>query len=366
MVHLVICRRTVCPDVCAISTLSSSPDVCAISTLSSSPDVNHISSSLLSDTIFPNSQFYEHNEVFNDKCLHINNQIHKVKNVDGLIYFHINIRSLLPKIDEIRYIVTSINIDCLSINESMLSSSISDSEVEIPGFYVFRNDRNRNGGGVVLYVKDYLSPHVICKNFHSHSVWVDIKVKNVHFTIGSIYRPPNAPVSYFDLIISDLETISSLSTNVIIMGDLNFNCFDKHSEKYSANVNISSLENMFQLNQIIREPTRVTPVSSTLLDFIFCSDHIHPVLSGVHHINLSDHYAVFVVIPCKKPHKPPNIIKHRNFKKFNFTNFICHLYNSHVLNSCLNITDIHNAWNVWKKEYVAICNKHAPYSRASN
>ena len=144
------------------------------------------------------------------------------------------------------------------------------------------------------------------------------------------------------------------------MGDLNFNCFDKHSEKYSANVNISSLENMFQLNQIIREPTRVTPVSSTLLDIIFCSDHIHPVLSGVHHINLSDHYAVFVVIPCKKPHKPANIIKHRNFKKFNFNNFICDLYNSHVLNSCLNITDIHNAWNVWKKEYLAIYNKHAP------
>ena len=152
------------------------------------------------------------------------------------------------------------------------------------------------GFGVVLYVKDYLSPHVICKNFHSHSVWVDIKVKNVHFTIGSIYRPPNAPVSYFDLIISDLETISSLSTSVIIMGDLNFNCFDKHSEKCSANVNISSLENMFQLNQIIREPTRVTPVSSTLLDIICCSDHLQPVLSC---INLSDHYAVFVVFPCK-------------------------------------------------------------------
>ena len=31
-----------------------------------------------------------------------------------------------------------------------------------------------------------------------------------------------------------------------------------------------------------------------------------------------------------------------------------------MLNSCLNITDIHNAWNVWKKEYLAICNKHAP------
>ena len=112
-----------------------------------------------------------------------------------------------------------------TMKPSMLSSSISDSEVEIPGFYVFRNDRNRNGGGVVLYVKDFLSPHVICKDFHS-----------VHFTIGSIYRPPNAPISYFDLIISDLEIISSLSTSVIIMGELNFNCFDKHSEKYSANV----------------------------------------------------------------------------------------------------------------------------------
>jgi hypothetical protein len=66
---------------------------------------------------------------------------------------HINVRSLLPKIDEIRFIAKYCLIDCLSINESMLAPVIFDCEVSIDDFSLFRTDRDRNGGGVALYIK---------------------------------------------------------------------------------------------------------------------------------------------------------------------------------------------------------------------
>lgn len=76
-------------------------------------------------------------------------------------FFHINVRSLLPKIDQIGHIVKSLNVDCLSVNETWLDKSIDDSEISLPGYLVFRSDRNRSGGGVALYIRDCLTTSVI-------------------------------------------------------------------------------------------------------------------------------------------------------------------------------------------------------------
>ena len=44
---------------------------------------------------------------------------------------HINIRSILPKVDELQHIVHYYSIDCLSVNETLLNSSIPDAEISI-------------------------------------------------------------------------------------------------------------------------------------------------------------------------------------------------------------------------------------------
>ena len=40
----------------------------------------------------------------------------------------------------------------ICITESWLSSEILESEIAIPGFQIVRLDRNRHGGGVLIYV----------------------------------------------------------------------------------------------------------------------------------------------------------------------------------------------------------------------
>lgn len=64
-----------------------------------------------------------------------------------LSLLYTNVRSLLPKIDHLR--VTAINASphVICLTETWLSSDISDSEAYIPGYSLFRADRNRRGGG---------------------------------------------------------------------------------------------------------------------------------------------------------------------------------------------------------------------------
>ena len=81
----------------------------------------------------------------------------------SLIYF--NARSLVPKFDELCLIVTAHNPDIIAIVESWLCPDISDNEIRIPGYYLFRQDRNRHGGGIVLYVRDHLTAVVLPSHY---------------------------------------------------------------------------------------------------------------------------------------------------------------------------------------------------------
>ncbi len=69
----------------------------------------------------------------------------------SILYF--NARSLVPKLDELSAVIEAHNPDVVSIVESWLCADIPDSELYIPGYQIFRKDRHRHGGGVLLYIK---------------------------------------------------------------------------------------------------------------------------------------------------------------------------------------------------------------------
>ena len=71
----------------------------------------------------------------------------------GYRCMHTNVCSLMPKLPEINRIVNQNGIDIISINETHLDDTINDFELLIPGFLLYRRDRNRCGGGVAFYIK---------------------------------------------------------------------------------------------------------------------------------------------------------------------------------------------------------------------
>ena len=75
-----------------------------------------------------------------------------ISETKGLHLMHLNTKSLLPKIDELRYVTKPSNAAVIRISESKLDKFITNSEIIIDnhdlGFY-----QNRNGGGVACYIR---------------------------------------------------------------------------------------------------------------------------------------------------------------------------------------------------------------------
>ena len=72
-------------------------------------------------------------------------------------FIHLNINSLLPKIEELRIIAKSTNDAIIGISESKLDESVLETEIQIDNYKIFRYDRNRLGGGVACYIRNDLS-----------------------------------------------------------------------------------------------------------------------------------------------------------------------------------------------------------------
>ena len=73
----------------------------------------------------------------------------------GLHILYMNVNSLLPKIDEIRFITKQSNVSILELLNP--NSFILNSEVNIVGYDTIRMNHWRGGGGVVCYIKKSLS-----------------------------------------------------------------------------------------------------------------------------------------------------------------------------------------------------------------
>ncbi len=87
---------------------------------------------------------YRLNDEFTNECL-------KLKKLKGIKILHLNARSLVNKINEMRIICNKSIPDLLCISESWLNSGHEDIEFRITGYDLYRKDRMfANGGGVCL------------------------------------------------------------------------------------------------------------------------------------------------------------------------------------------------------------------------
>ena len=73
-----------------------------------------------------------------------NDKIWEPLKTRGLHFCHLSVNSLLSKIDELRDIINYVKPASLGIAESKLDSSVTNTEVNINGYSLIRNDRNRN------------------------------------------------------------------------------------------------------------------------------------------------------------------------------------------------------------------------------
>lgn len=107
---------------------------------------------------------------------------------------------------------------------------------------------------------------------------------------------------------SMLLNASQCYDNLVILGDLNCNILhpDKGSREGRA---LLDLMIKYNLTNLIREPTRVSATSSTLIDVILTNRPLSFLTSGTLDLGLSDHHLVYAVSRSHCPRTCPINLK---------------------------------------------------------
>ena len=225
----------------------------------------------------------------------------------GLHFLHLNVNSLLSKIDELRDVVGHIKPSILGITESKIDSFASDQEVNISGYSILRSDRNRYGGGVACYVRADLCFNR--RNVFSNSienVFFDLLIPKLKpLSIGIFYRPPHVN-TFLETFANELKLIDLKETEVYFLGDFNINLLvnDKFVLKENQSLDFRNLNcplmskykelcQTFSLKEVIQEPTRIRSTTSSLLDHILTNAGWKISQKGVIDVGHSDHQLIY-------------------------------------------------------------------------
>ena len=159
----------------------------------------------------------------------------KVFSKRGLHLIHLNINSILSKIDELRVIAKKSRASVIGITESKLDKTVLDEEINIDCYELARSDRNRHGGGVVCYIRNDISFNVR-GDFSSEieNIFLDIFLpKTKPILIGILYRPPDQSGFLDKLSTAISRTTCFDNQEVYILGDLNINLIN--NQKHTPN-----------------------------------------------------------------------------------------------------------------------------------
>ena len=278
---------------------------------------------------------------------------------------YLNARSIVNKHSELElYIREENNIDIIGITETWMTKSISDSEMNIEGYTLIRQDRDdsvkQRGGGVAMYIRndiDFSRREEIYDKDFPESVWCSINYNSESTLIGVCYRAPDSQIINDNALYQLIDKVSKDNV-VVIMGDFNFPQFNWNRIETidESHPFIECINNNF-LAQLVEEPTR----GNNYLDLILSSDSslVENVLVG-EPFETSDHQLVRFNLIAKKVEIKNK--KHYNYFKANYDEIREHARaKGWELNLCNETVD--EIWDKLKLGIVEIRNKFVPLSK---
>ena len=120
-----------------------------------------------------------------------------------LSVIQLNIRGLSSKVNDLKHLIDHVQLDghphILLLCETWLTKQ--SPSVIIPGYSIYRKDRNnKKGGGVAVLVSDHLSSrprHDLTLGDECESLIVEVKLGTTQALVSSVYRPTNTNCKKF-------------------------------------------------------------------------------------------------------------------------------------------------------------------------
>ena len=159
------------------------------------------------------------------------------------------ILNLRNKFEQLSIIING-NIDIFMISETKLDETFPVAQFYLQGFSnPCRIDRNRNGGGIMLYIREDMPSRLIEKKLRNNIEYffVEINLRKKTRLLCCSYNPHKNSIStHIDFLSRELDLHSSYYEKFIILGDFN-------SEMTDAN--LKDFCNLYLLKNLIKKPT---------------------------------------------------------------------------------------------------------------
>ena len=170
------------------------------------------------------------------------------------IIAQLNINSVRNKFCELKELITTSSLDIVVISETKIDYTFPTSQFQIPGYKTpYREDRNANGGGLLVYVKNSITSKRInnLEDSQIENICLEINLKHQKWFLVATYNPPNSSNEYFQNSIIKIVDKASLNyENFVIIGDLNLT---------PDNLHLKTIFSTLSLSNLIKEPTCFKP-----------------------------------------------------------------------------------------------------------
>ena len=133
-----------------------------------------------------------------------------------------NACSIMNKHLDFMSLISTNKLDVIGVYETFLDSSIFDSEITSSGYTVYRADRNRYGGGLLIAVVNALQSvcHFDLERLDIELLWIQIFSGTSSVLFGVAYRPPSSSFEFVKSLAASLQLIPP-NLSIYLCGDFN-------------------------------------------------------------------------------------------------------------------------------------------------
>ena len=277
----------------------------------------------------------------------------KERNSDRPVIAHLNINSISPKFEPLIDMIGG-SIDFLLVTETKLDDTFPRGQFEIDGFAKpVRLDRNRNGGGLMVFMRNDLP----CHELKSHEfpdgtecTFLEMRIRQSKWLIVVGYNPHKENIQHFlDNVSRELDKYLPNYGNLLMLGDWNSAVNEEH---------MSNFCNIYALKNLIKGPTCFKSAENpSSIDIILTNKKLSFQNSMTVETGLSDFHKMTVTVMkrfFKK--KEPVTIEYRDMKKFDGMKFREDIRSKLESKGDVNVDDFKNIFlNVW--------DSHAPVKK---
>ena len=161
----------------------------------------------------------------------------KPKATHDLKILYTNIRGLFSNRNSLIAMVQDCNPDIIALTESFLSPQIGSAEVGIPGYVLFRSDRNHisdsRRGGSCVYVRSNFNTREVKKSLNKPTETILLEIDtggHRKVILGCVYRSTSPKFrsneDYYINSLVEIESEYSGRAAICVMGDYNMPAID--------------------------------------------------------------------------------------------------------------------------------------------